>query len=102
MGKFAYHPELMGFAERIQSSLEFAGIGRFVDYQGIDLEHDCYGVEVDGIKDYAMGQRIMTIMRNAIPEWTFFKCYRADCNDGDFRARLAKTNWDTKEWDRGY
>src|SRR5579859_4131780 len=68
---FKLHPELIEAREELKKFLSAAGVEWFTDYQGIDLEHERYGLEVGEYETEQAAERMLRIMDPAFPQWRF-------------------------------
>ena len=49
---FTFYPELFDIRNEVIEILSEAGISQFVDYSNIDLDHDRFGLEIEGFKTF--------------------------------------------------
>ena len=60
---FRFSPELFEHKTKALEVLADNDIVWMVDFSGVDVVHDLYGIEIEGIPDEALATRIMGIMR---------------------------------------
>lgn len=69
MGEFTFHPELFETRADVQELLAAHGVEWFSDYTGIDLLHDVHGLEVLGIREREVAERVLALIRARFPDW---------------------------------
>jgi hypothetical protein len=71
MNTFAFHSELFEVRANVTDILSANGIEWFSDYDSVDLVHDAYGIEVVGIRDERVANRIHEFLCRFLPDWRY-------------------------------
>lgn len=73
---FNFHPELFEQKMEAGEALAEADINAFSDYSSIDIEHDAYGLEVDGIISQAIARRVTQVLQKKFPSWRYIETWK--------------------------
>ncbi|MEW6302946.1 MAG: hypothetical protein AB1705_05715 [Verrucomicrobiota bacterium] len=66
---FVFYPELFTHRARAMERLAEAGLDWFAAYDAVDLLHEEYGLEITGIPERAMAERILRMLARTFPQW---------------------------------
>lgn len=66
---FRFSPELFEFRTDVISELSERGFDWLTHYSSVDPIHDCYGLEVCGIRERDDAESILNILTAMFPDW---------------------------------
>jgi hypothetical protein len=75
MSEFAFHPELFEHRTLALEALAQRDYIWLEDFTSIDLLHDVFGLEVCGIPEKRNAAIILSILREAFPDWSHSDIY---------------------------
>ena len=78
-----FAPELFECRSEAQALLAEADILWLSHYSSVDPLHDLYGLEVCGIRDEQIAERIHELLRERFPAWGPSRCYYKDWGTRD-------------------
>jgi hypothetical protein len=76
--EFRFAPELFETRTAVIEALHARGFDWLSHYSVVDVLHDVYGIEVCGIVEQSVANRILRILKGMFPHWSFERLYLKD------------------------
>jgi len=92
MSRFAFPPELFEHRSLAIETLSAHGYEWFTQFSSVDLLHDLFGLEVCGIPEEGDAKRIIEILEEIFPDWSYTDiCYGDYERDRGWQAIIFKS-----------
>lgn len=96
MKKFRFHPELFDARTEVLMLLELDGLELFWDFKAVDVNHEDYGLDVEGITSKDVAKKIAKTLRDWFPKWRYLRGRR-------YRGEWCVSIWRRKtRYERGF